>query len=90
MSPWVDLTKGARTVGDSLVYSSKPNPAHVATDEWRPELVRNELRSILDATAREGCHVELILKDISTVRCDPQRLTQWAEIAKELVETYAR
>ena len=36
-----------------------------------------------------GCHVELIMKDISTVRYQPQRLWQWAEIAMEVAEEYA-
>ena len=31
-----------------------------------------------------GCHVELIMKDISTVRHQPQRLWEWAAIAMEV------
>jgi hypothetical protein len=34
------------------------------------------------------CHIEFIMKDISTVRHDPQRLWQWSEIAMEEVESY--
>ena len=64
-------------------------PAHIATDTWRPELVRKELRHILDVTAREGCHVELVLKDISTIRCEPNRLTQGCAIADEMTQEYA-
>ncbi|MFW6292062.1 MAG: hypothetical protein ACOC7V_07000 [Spirochaetota bacterium] len=40
----------------------------------------------LDACRATGSPVELILKDISTVRYDPTRLWRWAEIARELVE----
>ena len=32
---------------------------------------------------RGGCHVELIMKDISTVRYDHRRLWEWSEIANE-------
>jgi hypothetical protein len=32
----------------------------------------------------EGLHVELVMKDISTVRYEPQRLWEWARIASEL------
>ena len=33
--------------------------------------------------------VELIMKDISTVRYDPQRLWEWAAIASEVAEEYS-
>ena len=90
MGPKADDAVAAEAIGDTLVYSSKPNPAFIATDDWQPELVREELRGILELTAGQGCHVELILKDISTVRCEPRRLTEWSAIAVELAESYAR
>ena len=40
--------------------------------------------------AGERCHVELIMKDISTVRYQPQRLWEWAAIAMEVAEEFAR
>jgi hypothetical protein len=36
-----------------------------------------------------GCHVELILKDISTVRYQPQQLWEWARVDKEMTEEFA-
>ena len=36
-----------------------------------------------------GCRCEIILKDISTVRYEPQRLWEWETIASELAEEYA-
>ena len=38
---------------------------------------------------RRRCHVELIMKDISTVRYQPQRLWEWAAIASEVAEEFA-
>ena len=35
------------------------------------------------------CAVEIILKDISTVRHQPQRLWDWARIASEVSAKYA-
>ena len=90
MSPTANHQIGAQAVGDTLVYSAKPNPAYIATDDWQPELVRDELRGILEVTARRGCHVELILKDVSTIRCEPRRLTEWSAIAGEVAEAYSR
>jgi len=35
------------------------------------------------------CHIEFIMKDISTVRRDPKRLWQWSQIATEEIENYS-
>ncbi len=76
--------------GDSLVYSSKPNPAYLAVDTWNSGTVRKELHDILEITSANGCHVELILKDISTVRRQPYRLWEWAEVASEVASEFTR
>lgn len=85
MSPWVDQDVGAAGLGRDFVFSRKPNPAFLAWDTWNPSAVEEDLRMTLDCCARHGCPVELILKDISTVRYEPQRLWEWAEIAARLV-----
>jgi hypothetical protein len=41
---------------------------------------------VLDEAKAHGCVVETILKDISTVRYEPQRLWEWAQMARELTE----
>jgi hypothetical protein len=33
----------------------------------------------------KGCHVEVIMKDISTARYEPKRLWEWEGIAMEVV-----
>lgn len=86
MSPWIDVEKAVANVGDQYVFSYKPNPAIVATVEWHPELARKNLEQVLEKA--KGCHVEIILKDISTVRYEPQRLWEWEKLAMEAVEKY--
>ena len=68
--------------------SRKPNPAIFAEDHWNPDRARQEIRDFLE-TAR-GCHVELIMKDISTVRREPQRLWEWAGSPVEEAEAFAQ
>ena len=67
--------------------SRKPNPAVFAEDRWNPDRARREIRDFLDQA--KGCRVELIMKDISTVRRQPQRLWEWARIAVEEAEAFA-
>ena len=40
---------------------------------------------LLDKT--RGCVVEVIMKDISTVRDEPRRLREWADIAMDVVQS---
>ena len=82
MSPWIDLDVAAEGVGTDFVFSFKPNPAVLAVDNWDPDYVRTDLGAILEPL--RGLHVEFIMKDISTVRYEPQRLWEWAQIASEL------
>jgi hypothetical protein len=84
----IDVEKAAAQVATDFVFSYKANPAWLAEDTWRPHLVRSELRNVLEKT--RGCHVELVLKDISTVRGDARRVWEWAAIAMQLAEEFAR
>jgi hypothetical protein len=85
MSPWVNEERGAAEIRGDFVYSRKPNPAFVATDVFHPEQVRTELLATRAVCDRHGCPLEFILKDISTVRYEPQRLTEWSRIAMDVV-----
>ncbi len=86
-TPWADTARMVDQIGSDYVLSRKPNPNVFARDRFDPELARQQLVEFLDAS--RGCHRELIMKDISTVRYEPQRLWQWAEIAMEVAEDYA-
>jgi hypothetical protein len=85
MAPWADVEKGAEAIGTDFVFSRKPSPAIVAMYTWEPEAVENDLKRTLEACARYACPVEITLKDISTVRYQPQRIWEWADIASRLV-----
>ena len=86
MSPWVDEELGATEIGPNYVYSRKPNPALLAWPQFSDQAVREHLQATVDACRRHGCPLELIMKDISTVLYEPQRLYRWAQIAMEVVE----
>ena len=85
-TPWADTARMVEQVGTDYVLSRKPNPAVFATDAWHPERARGELRDFLEQA--RGCHVELIMKDISTVRYQPQRLWEWAAMAMEEAQAF--
>ena len=84
VSQWCDSGKIINGLGSDFVLSRKPSPAVLATDTWHPDQARQQIREFLDLTEGQS-HVELIMKDISTVRHDPKRLWDWARIAMEEV-----
>jgi len=84
MSPWVNQERGASEIGSQYVFSRKPSPALLAGDSFDPARVRNDLVATRKVCEKHGCPLEFILKDVSTVRYEPQRLFQWAEIAMEV------
>ena len=84
MSPWVDEQRGAAEIGRDFVYSRKPNPALLAGPAFHEEQVREHLLATKEACRRNGCPLEYILKDISTVCYQPQRLFEWGRIAMEV------
>jgi len=85
MSPWVDEERGAAEIGRDYVYSRKPSPAFLAENVFEPERVRADLMATRDVCEKNDCPLELILKDISTVRYEPKRLLQWTEVAMQVV-----
>lgn len=85
MSPWVNEERGAAEIGREFVYSRKPSPALLATDTFDPVRVREDLLATRRVCEQHGCPLEFILKDISTVRYQPERLFQWARIAMQAV-----
>ncbi len=87
VSPRCDSQRVVREVGTDYVLSRKPNPAILAEDDWQPQRARQEMVEFMEVA--RGCHVELIMKDISTVRYQPQRLWEWAAIAREVAQEFA-
>ncbi|MBI9101842.1 MAG: hypothetical protein JEY99_05465 [Spirochaetales bacterium] len=87
VSPWSNTENAIEKMGADFVMSRKPNPAILAEQNWAPDRAEQEIRDFMDKT--EGkCHVELIMKDISTVNHEPHRLWEWAEIASRVAEDY--
>ncbi len=81
VTPWADVDVAAENIADTLVYNRKPNPAIFAADRFDLEAARADFRDFLQRT--RGCIVEVCIKDLSTVRNQPQRLFDWAKMAEE-------
>jgi len=83
-SPWNNTRQAIDELGSDYVISRKPNPAIFIGDKFDEDLARKEIREFLNQ-AEGQCHIEFIMKDISTVQYDPQRLWRWEKICMEEV-----
>lgn len=87
-SPWSNRNNFAANIGPDLIMSNKPSPAFVATDIMDGDAIRRDIRETIDAARQNQVNLEFILKDISTIRNQPERLDMWAKIAMEEVSAY--
>jgi len=87
ITPWADVDVAAEAIGKKYVLSNKPNPANVAVG-FDEDVVRAEIGRILDACRRNGCAVDITLKDISSAGKDPRNLEKWERLVMSMVENY--
>jgi hypothetical protein len=86
VSTWADPDAMAEFLGPNYVFSGKPNPAHLALPQMNEEAARTEVRRMVRAARRHGCHLELIMKDNHTLGENPQNAVKWCRIAREEIE----
>jgi hypothetical protein len=88
VSPWCDEEFMGEVLGDKIVYSRKPNPTLISTDVFDEDLIRADLRKTLSVTSKNNCSTELVMKDVHTLSGEPDRLTRWVSIAREVIAEY--
>lgn len=87
-SPWADVRTAAEQMGRDFIMARKPNPSYVAMECLDEALIAKETEATLEACAASGTPVEFILKDITTVCNQPQRLTRWYEAVKATIDRF--
>jgi hypothetical protein len=86
-APRANLRELADQVGTDYVISWRPNPAQMVCCGFDPQSVRRILRDAMEAC--RGLHVDITLKDITTVENQPQRFAEWTKIAREVADEFA-
>ena len=82
-SPWSHREAFAEKLPVSIIMSNKPNPAFLAGDGFDEDTVRADIRYTVETARKYGKTLEMILKDVSTVRYDVSRLQRFCAIAME-------
>ncbi|MCK4602432.1 MAG: hypothetical protein KAU28_08185, partial [Phycisphaerae bacterium] len=86
MSPWANVARGADALGKQAIFSWKPNPAWLSLPTWDTDWQRAQLRDGFEKT--KNCVVEVVMKDLHTVRGEVSRMWEWVALAKELSQEY--
>lgn len=86
VSPWCDEAFMAEALGSDIVYSRKPNPTLVSTETFDEDAIRADLRHTLQLTKAHGNTVEVIMKDVHTLHGEPDRLTRWTALGREVID----
>jgi hypothetical protein len=84
MSYWIDIDKAVEAMGADYVFSYKPTPSVFAGDAYEAVSAQGDLKKLLEKA--RGTRIEIIMKDISTVRGEPQRLWEWVAMASRMAE----
>ena len=89
VSPWNDYDRILPSINGDYVASVKPTPAVFVDDVFSRDQARANLRRAIDAGG-DFSHIEIIMKDISTVRYRPQNLWEWSDIAMDVARRAER
>lgn len=81
ISPWCDQSLIAQALGKNYVFSRKPNPSLISMDKFDEDLIRKDLQETLQAAGH--CNLEIIMKDIHTLRGEISRASRWVQIARQ-------
>jgi hypothetical protein len=85
-SPYSDKQIAADALTDKYIFSWKPNPTPLATQRVDWEWIERDMRETLDIT--RGGVVEIIMKSTETFARDPQRVTEWTQLAQRVAGEY--
>lgn len=88
VSPFANVQRCAEQIGDVYVLSWRPSPAEMVSVQFDPDHIRKTVRGALDAAQRNGCHIDITLKDVETVQHDPRRIHEWVRIVREVIAEY--
>jgi hypothetical protein len=83
VSPWSNAEKMAERIGGRFVYTRKVPPAEISGADIDEDSIRKGLRTMLAATSRNNCRVEILMRDVLTLSWNPNHIIRWVQIARE-------
>lgn len=82
VSGWNNFERIAEQMGKDYVYCRKPTPSFISNKpNW--ELIEKDLKDTYEATKRNGCPVELVVRDVYDIQGDMGRIGDWVRLARK-------
>jgi len=88
-SPWSNREIFAEKLPKNIIMSNKPTPSYLAYDSMNLDEIEADIKRTCMAAKANDVSLEMILKDISTVKYQPNRLTEWANCAMKVAESFS-
>lgn len=85
-SAWTDLVKVQEAVGQNYVIMWRQKASAVVFPD-DVAVIRRDLEH--GAQQLQGCHYQIVLRELQTLAGHPRRLHNWTRIAKEMTAKYA-
>ncbi len=85
--PWADISNFVPVLQDKYLMTWKPQPAPLAMNDFNASVEESIRKELCEGVRKaRGGRLELILRDTTTVKCEPERFTKWIEIAREAIK----
>ena len=84
VSPFADVQKCVEQIGTDYVISYRPSPADMVAYGFDEARIRNILKRDLEYL--KGTYFDITLKDVETVQSDPERIRNWVNLTREIIE----
>ncbi len=84
VTPVANLPRCVEQIGTDYAISWRPNPTDMVCADFNEERIRRIIREGLQAA--RGTYLHIFLKDIETVRGEPNRLRRWTEIVRSEID----
>jgi hypothetical protein len=85
VTPVSNVRKCAEQIGTDYVLSWKPNPSMICAGFERDDIYKTIRAGLEDS---RGCIVDIMLKDISTIQGQPERLKHWTDIVRSVADDF--
>lgn len=83
ISPFANVDLCAEKLRGNFIFSWKPQPAHLVGN-FDEDMIRGYIRHTVEAAQKNGCVLEMILKDTHTCEYHPERFDRWTQLAREV------
>jgi hypothetical protein len=84
VTPVADIRRGAAAIGRDYIVSWRPNPTDMVCTEWNEDRIRTIITEGKDVFKDSFYHI--CLKDVETLRGEPDRLARWVRMVRAIVE----